>query len=261
MESEINDETVQEEVYEAKSFPARLGGVYFSPREAFTEIGRAPRLVLPIIVLVLLSTVGAWYMTTKIDLAATYSAAIEQAVAQGQITQEAAERQLTLMSAFGLVMAVVGGGIGSLILALVIAGYGKLFSAITAAKNSFKSLLEVSLYVTLAVSIVSMIVSVVILVLKGPGKISAVDADSIVASSVGAWIISIGGNDILPAFLLHLAKTIDIFAIWMIALLAIGFAAVSRKLTTASAATWLIGAYAVYAVISAAIRTAIGAIP
>ena len=51
------DESIQEEV-KIKSFPARLGEVFFSPREAFTEIGKAPRLVVHIIALILISIFG-----------------------------------------------------------------------------------------------------------------------------------------------------------------------------------------------------------
>jgi hypothetical protein len=54
---------------------------------------------------------------------------------------------------------------------------------------------------------------------------------------------------------MSLANGIDIFVIWMIALLAIGYAMVSRKLKTATAAVWLAGAYFVLIVIGAALSS------
>jgi hypothetical protein len=61
------------------------------------------------------------------------------------------------------------------------------------------------------------------------------------------------GEDDLPKFLMRLAGYIDVFAIWLIALLAIGYSAASRKLKTATAATWLGIAYGIIALIGSAI--------
>jgi hypothetical protein len=66
------------------------------------------------------------------------------------------------------------------------------------------------------------------------------------------------GEDALPKYLMNLARYVDLFNIWLICLLAIGSAAVSRKLKTSTAAIWLGGAYAVMALIGAA---ASGSIP
>ncbi|MDR1726564.1 MAG: YIP1 family protein [Acidobacteriota bacterium] len=254
MEPENGGGVVTTEVPQAKNFFARLGGVFFSPREAFEEIGRAPRLLLPIVVTVILTVAGTWCVMTKVDTTAMTAAALEQAVARGQITEEQMEQQLALMSTAAPVAAGVAGGVMALVLALAIAGYGKLFSMFAAAENKYKSLLEVSLYATIAVGVVQTLVMAVILLSKGAGKIQATDAASVVASSLGAIIAVVAGDDALPEFPMLLAKAIDIFTIWNVALLAIGFAAVSKRLTTATAAAWLGGAYAVYAVGNAAIR-------
>jgi hypothetical protein len=254
MAPENFSEPVQEETARAKNFFARLGGVFSSPREAFTEIGRAPRLIIPIIALLLITAFGGWYMAQKIDTRAAARAALERAVRQGQITEAQMNQQLTMTAAIAGPALVIGSSVSVLIICLAIAGYGKLFSMVAGAENSFKSLLTVSIYAVFAVSVVSTVLMILILQIRGQGRIEAADAGSIVASSLGSWIESTLGADALPKFVLNLAKAVDIFNIWIIALLSVGFSAVSKKLKTSAAATWLCGAYLICYIINAAFR-------
>lgn len=252
MESEVTREPMQEEVPKPKSFFSRLGGVYFSPRETFLEIGRSPAMLVPLIVLVLLSAFSAYWIMKRVDLQAATRGQLEQAVQDGKMTQEQMNQQLAIVSKIAP-LSVVTGGISGIVLCLIIAGFGKLFSLFAGAENRFKPLFAVTLYVMIAVSIVSTVLMILILQLKGPGNMQLADVNSILASNLGALLEAILGVDVLPKFVFGLAKAVDIFAIWMIALLAIGFAAVSKKLKTSTAAIWLGGAYALYAVIAAAI--------
>ncbi|MDR0311604.1 MAG: hypothetical protein LBJ21_08455, partial [Acidobacteriota bacterium] len=66
MEQETLGEPVREESVKAKNFFSRLGGVFFSPREAFTEIGRAPRILIPVIAIIMVGALSTWYITVKI---------------------------------------------------------------------------------------------------------------------------------------------------------------------------------------------------
>jgi len=259
MEPETFGEPVQEEAVKAKNFFSRLGGVFFSPREAFTEIGSAPRLVIPIIALFLISALGGWYMVQKIDTRAATRTQLEQAVKQGRITEEQMNQQMAMAAVAAGPVVSVAGGVSALVLCLVIAGYGKLFSMITGRENSYKSLLEVSIYAMLAVSVVSTVLIIIILQIKGSARIELTDINDIVASNLRSWIESAFGADILPRFIMRLAAAADIFNIWIIALLSIGFSAVSKKLKTSTAAMWLGGAYVIFSVINAAVRSVFGA--
>jgi hypothetical protein len=135
---------------------------------------------------------------------------------------------------------------------LIVAGYARLFSLMAAAENRFKPLLSVTVYGMLAVSIVQYALMILILQLKGPGEVGLTQINSVIASNLGSILSSFFGDDILPKFFMSLANGIDIFAIWMIALLAIGYSMVSHKLKIAAAAIWLAGAYFVLIVIGAA---------
>jgi hypothetical protein len=256
MEQETLDKPVQEETVKAKNFFARLGGVFFSPREAFTEISRAPRILIPILAVFLVGGISAQSVSIKVAPSAQIKAQI------GGLAEMIPEEQLAAMdkqpSVPGRIFSAISSGISMLILCVIVAAYGRIFSMITGSENQYKSLLEVSIYVWTAITIVSTVLTAIVLQIKAPGTAMVQEMPDI-ASSLGSWIEGIAGTDVLPKFIMGLAKAVDIFAIWMIALLAIGFSAVSKKLKTSTAAMWLGGIYAIFALLGAAVSSAFGA--
>lgn len=248
MESEDTRESVQEMPVVRKSFFSRLGGVYFSPRDTFLEIGRAPGLLVPIIVLILFGSFSTYFLMQKVDMQASMRTQLEQAVQDGKLTEEQMNQQLAMVSKFGPAT-IIFAGISTFIICLVIAGYGRLMGVLTSVENAFKPLLAVTVYAMLAVSIVTTVLLIVILQLRPPGQIELADISSVLASNLGAVLELILGAGAVPKFILGFAQRVDIFNIWIIALLAIGFAAVSKKLKTSTAALWLGVPYALYAVL------------
>jgi hypothetical protein len=139
------------------------------------------------------------------------------------------------------------------VLSLIIAAAFKLIAVVISAENRFKAVFAVTSYTVIAVSIIQSVLLILVVQVKGQGELDISNLNSILASNLGALISSILGEDALPKFLMRLAGWVDIFAIWRLALLSIGYAAVSRKLKTATAATWLTAVYLVIALIASAI--------
>jgi hypothetical protein len=241
-----------------ENFFSRLAGVYFSPRDAFREIGVSPRVLIPIIVLVVVSALVGFYVSRNIDMEALVAGQLEQAVAQGRMTQEQADQQATVIAKYAGLQFIIIAPLASLLMVLLIAAGFKLISSLMSVENTFKAVFAVTLYAMLAVSIVQSALTVFVLYLKGPEGMDASSVNSLVASSLRALISGLMGDDALPGFFMKLAGFVDLFAIWIIALLAVGYAAVSRKLKTSRAAFWLVAVYAVIAVIWAAISASLG---
>jgi len=254
MEPEAVSESMpQAEATKPQSFFSRLGGIYFSPGKTFSEIGRSPRVLVPIIVLILIGLLVGLYMAKNLDLKAMLADRMEKAVSEGRITKEQMEGQLTLVSKFAEVQLIAGAGLGSLAITLIIAGFAKLMSAVNGAENRFKAVFSVTVHAMIAISIVQSALLILVLYFKGPGEVNLSNVNSIVTSNLGAVIASVAGEDTLPKFVMKLAGWVDIFAIWLITLLAIGYSAASRTLKTATAATWLGVAYGIIALIGSAI--------
>jgi hypothetical protein len=246
--SEPNDIAEPEvEAVEPKSFFARLGDVYMSPGEAFEEITRTPRLAFPIIVLIIISMVAGFYTAGILDPGSLVEQ-MQQAGTQGATPEQ---MQAILPTALKVILTVLS-PIGSIIIILIVAGFFRVASIIATKENTYKDLFTVTVYATVAILIIQTIALILTYHLKGPATVSMVNMGSIIASSLGAILASLFGNDALPKFFMALSQRVEFFAIWKIVLLAIGYSTVTKKLKTATAATWLGIAYGVIALISAA---------
>jgi hypothetical protein len=245
----------QPEEIKPRNFFSRLGGVYFSPGETFREIGRSPGVWAPIIALILISALAGYLLSQKVDMSSLLSGAMEKAVADGSMTQQQADQQMAAMSKLGGVQLIAGSAVSNVIIALIIAAIFKLFAVIAGVENRFKALFTVTVYTLIATSIVQSILLFAVLSFRAPAEMSITNMGSVLASNLGALISGVLGDDALPKFLMKLFGWIDVFAIWDIALLSIGYAAVSGKLKTSRVAVWLGSFYGIIAIIGAAISS------
>ncbi|MBL8188289.1 MAG: DUF2232 domain-containing protein [Acidobacteria bacterium] len=217
-----------------KSFINRLMGVYFSPGETFQEIGRAPKLVLPIIALALLTMVTTVVILQRIPMEKASEERLEQMVAENKITEQQAEQQREFMRKFGSVFKYVipvAAAIFLVVMALAFAGVAKLISSMMGIENRYPPLLAVTVYTMLAVSLVGSLVAILLIYLQ---PVDEINMDNPVATNLSA-ILSLIGVKGLPKFVSTFLSYVDVFFIWKVALLGIGYAAVSRKLKTSTA--------------------------
>ncbi|HKX29332.1 MAG TPA: YIP1 family protein [Blastocatellia bacterium] len=216
-----------------QSFLNRLMGVYFSPSETFQEIGRSPRVVVPILAYLLFTIATVAAFTTRIPMDRLANQRIDAAVESGRMTPEAAEKQkeqtqkiLPYLKFATPFLA----GIWSVIVLLVIAGVAKLASMLMGAENGFKALFSVSIYATLAVSIIGGVLFLILLFIK---PVDDFDVDNPLGSNLAALLTmaNVGLSKFMKVFLSY----VDVFYIWKIILLGLGFAAASRKLKPSTA--------------------------
>jgi hypothetical protein len=227
------------------SFFSRLWGAVFSTDQTCSEIGLAPRVFVPMVVLFLVSSIYFFFMAKHLDLSSLLSSPqMSQANAQGGMNMEKIE--LFLSIGFAAILPFF-----SLIMALIIAGIGKLISFFVGAENQFKPLYSVTLYVCIAITIVQAVLVILMFLIKGPGTVSMQNMNSIVASNLSAILVGLFGDDILPKFWMRLFQSVDAFTILYIALLSVGYSAVSRKLKAGTVATWFAVLVGVVALLSA----------
>jgi hypothetical protein len=222
-----------------QSFFNRLIGVYFSPGETFQEIGRAPRLLMPVIALVVFSLAGSSIVTSKMPWESMMEQQSQRQIDSGRVTPEQGElqkEQMRKLAPFFKFATPFFITVYSIILALILAGVAKLVSLMLATENNFKSLFAVAIYSVLAVSIISSILFIVLLFIK---PIDDFDWENPLGSNLAA-LLPLIGMESTPGFLKTFLTYIDVFFIWKLILLAIGFAAVSRKLKTSTALTWVV---------------------
>lgn len=256
MDSELNysSKPASEESKPApQNIISRIIGVWFSPGETFAEIGRAPRLLAPIIALMILGSATGYLMIDRIGVRGFFSPQFEQAVASGRMSQEDADKQLDTMTSGPAATITkmsfpIIGLFQFLVMALIIVGIAKLITMLMGGDNEFKPLFSVSLYTLLATSIVSSALLIILLFLKSPEEI---DINNLLGSNLAALLTVAVGKDGLPKFVMALARWVDIFGIWMLILLSIAFAAVTRKIKASTFGYALGGIYILFALIAA----------
>jgi Yip1-like protein len=226
------------------NFLSRVTGVWFSPGETFTEISQAKgafgTILAPMLALIIIGSIFGVVGIRRIGLDNMMREVEKQTqrmVDRGFIPQERAEmaieQQRQRMSLTSL--SIQNGatyGLIYIVFALIIAGVFKLASVIMGWQNRFKYLFSVTLYTSLSVGIVFYLIGFALLFLKNPEEIQL---PTLVGSNLAVVLNAVMGEGALTGFLKGLAMAVDVFAIWKIILLSIGFAAVSGKLKASTA--------------------------
>jgi hypothetical protein len=242
------------------NFFSRITGIWFSPGETFAEIGRAKgafsTIWAPIIALIIFGAAFGVVGVHRIGIENLIRQAekpIQQMADKGLIAQDRAaaileqqRQKITLTSLSiqnGISYALI-----YIVFALIIAGIFKLVSAIMGWQNRFKYLLSVTLYMSIAVGIVNYLIGFILLFLKNPDEIQL---QTLVGSNLAMVLSAVLGDGAPTGFLKGLAMSVDVFAIWKIILLSIGFAAVSQKLKASTAGTILAVLYVLLSLILA----------
>ena len=205
---------------------ARIGGVLFSPDATFASIARRPTWVAPLIVLILISIASGVILSGRIDWGAPAREAMEQ---RKDVRPEDAARAERMANAFGKVIAYAG-PIFLVIIMLIVSGILLLAFRLFGGEGNFAQAWSATLYAYMP-SVIKSIAVLAVLVIKGGTAISPIALATLVRSSP-AFLFDPKTNPMAFA----LATNFDIFSLWVMVLLIIGFAHLARVSKGKSAA-------------------------
>jgi len=206
----------------------RIAGVLFAPAETFEDIARKPNLVGPMLVILLVSYIGAFFIIPRMDWAAVTEAQMDAAKKQNpNMSQEDIDRMTRITSAFGKVIGWVGPLLG-LAMYVILAGIMLLAFRLTGGEGNFQQALSATFYAQMPL-LISSIVTTIVVVLRG--NVDPTQMATVVKSNP-AFLVDMKEH----AVLFSLLSSIDLFTIWTIVLLIIGFAALSKSSKAKSAA-------------------------
>ena len=214
-------------------FLQNLIDVYFSPREAFTRIVSQPRVLIPLVVYVILvlGFTGVWMQ--KMDPVEFMKTQIEESGRADRIPPEQREgiieQQAKMMPIFAWVVGPVSIGVMLLVIAGALLFVYRFFYA---AEVGFQQAFAIVTWVFLAVGLITTPVTLAVMSLKGDWNINPQEA---VQANLGLLLDKSTAAKPLWALL----TSIDVFSLWMVFLLAVGFAVASRK--TTGSAIWGVG--------------------
>lgn len=201
---------------------AAMAGVFMSPREALPRIveKRWPLALVPIVLVAILSLAGSWIFTSKVDMAQFVRDQIKQSKFASQMSESqieeaadrAAQRPKWIQPVIGVFVVPLITVILAAIFWLVLLAFG---NEITFGR-SFQA--------TAWAFLPSLITGVIFLVLLFVKDANAIDVQNPIATNLAAIL----GRDSMPKPLYVLLAGVDVFKIWIIALLGIGLAAAGR---------------------------------
>jgi hypothetical protein len=198
------------------SFLQRVVGVFFSPSETFRDIAAHPSILAPIILLILTWIPASVIMATKVDFGAPARAQME---AKGGMSKEDVERVARISGAVGKAMSYFSPLFSVVILAIV-AGIFLLAFRLFGGDGTYRQAVSITAWSWLPMSVGSILAAVVLATRK---SIEPQDLATLLRSNL-AFLVDFEKQPVLFGFV----SSFDIFTIWMLALLAIGFSWMSR---------------------------------
>lgn len=195
----------------------RIIGVLFSPDATFASIAKRPDWVLPLVLLLITSLAAGLIVAQHVDFG---SAAREQMEQNKNATPEQIDKGVKIAASIGKVFTYLS-PVLSLIGLLIVAGVLLLAFRLFGGEGDFKQAFSVTCYASIP-SIIKSVVTLIILVARG-GIIPVTTLATLVRSNLG-FLADMKASPMAFALL----SSFDIFSIWFLVLLIIGFAYVSR---------------------------------
>lgn len=220
----------------------RIVGVIFSPKATFADIARKPSWLLPVSLLAVVGAIVAVGLNQKMDWREYVSQQIEKSPRAASLSAEQKQKQIEMGAKFAPIGTYIFGIPAPLVVVLIVAGVMLgAYNLMAGANVNYKTALAIVSHAFVP-AMLGNLLFLLVLFLKPPGTL---DLDNPVATNIAVFL-----PDGSAKWLEALAKNVDILAIWITILIAIGFAAANpRKLQGNKSFTIAFGVFAVYIVI------------
>lgn len=203
-----------------KNFFERIVGVLFSPTETFEDIVRKPDFVAPLLFIVILGYLATALILPKMDFTSMLDQQVETMRKQNpNMKDEDIERMGRIVTSSVKVMSWV---FPLLFIAwyAIVAGVLLLAFRLMGGEGTFGQAFSVTLYSWMPLVLLSILTTVIVF---ARGSFDPVTAATLVKSNP-AFLVDMKANPVLFSLL----SSIDLFVIWMLILLSIGFAVMSK---------------------------------
>ena len=218
---------------------SRLIGVIVSPKETFSSIARRPTWFVPFLILCTLSIAVGGLIAMKTDWRSFFERKLSENSRFEQMPQERKDQTIETQARYAPTIAFVTVIIETaFILLLVEVVYLGAFNLLNGANLTFPTGWGITTHAFVP-SIIGQVLAIIILLIKPKGD---VDPGHFLASSVAAFL-----PDGAPHWLESLGQSLELFWIWTLVLVAIGFSAANpKKIKPGAAFLVVFGIWAVW---------------
>ena len=217
----------------------RIIGVFTSPKQTFTSIAEKPSWIAPMLLMMFLAVVVGTMLSYKMNWREYIQHKAEENPRFAALSEEQKDQALAGQVKFWSASSYVIGAIATPISILIFAAiYMGAFNLFRGAGVRYGQSFAITTHAFLPTVIIN-ILALVILPLKAYGD---VDPENIVATSLKSYL-----PDTAPKPLLALGSSLELFWIWCLVLIAIGFTAANpRKVKPGAAYRIVFGLWAVW---------------
>lgn len=240
---------------------ARLTGTLLSPGETFADVNRKPTWIAPMIIAIATVLASTFFFQWRVhpDWDSIMRNQIKKRMERSNqsLTEEQMQQQVAFSKSIAKFFPIIG-AIVTPIIYVILAGIFALGLMFIQAKPTFKKILSVVAWSSAAVGIIATVVTIASLMVRDEEGLRSIDptqSAGIVPSNLAVFLPSTAS-----AVLKAVAASLDIFTIWILILLSIGFASIagSRKIKTGNTATVVFGFWAVYVLLKIGWAAAFG---
>ena len=232
---------------------SRIFGALFSPKPTFASIARRPTWILPMLVITLISIGGGIVAGHRLDWRTVVEQQIQKRpAAQRRIEQlppEQREQMLAQQAKIIPITVYVASVAGPAILMLVIgAVFLGVFNLLNGVTMKFSTSLSIVAHAWMP-QVINSLLAIVILCLKDP---TTIDVQNIVASNLAVFL-----PDGAATWMSTLLGALDLFSVWVMLLMALGYQAVNpRKLTFGKALGTIVGVWLILVLVRVGLAAA-----
>lgn len=198
----------------------RIAGVLFSPAETFADIARRPDILGPLAIILVLGYLATAMMMPKMDMSTITSMQAEQMRKQNP---NMSEEQIEQAGRIAAAAAKVFGWLGPIVMVAwyaIVAGALLLAFRLFGGQGTYKQAFSATVYAWMPLVLFTLLMAIVVM---ARGTFDPTTAATIVKSNP-AFLVDMKEQPVLFSLL----SSFDVFTIWTVALLAVGFAALSK---------------------------------
>lgn len=199
----------------------RIIGVFIKPKQTFASIAERPSWVAPLLLAMVLATAVGALLNTKMNWGEYVRRKAEENPRFAQLSEEQKDQalvgQIKLSSGFSYAIGVVIVPCSALLFSLI---YWGVFNLFRGADLRYGTAFAITTHAFLP-NVLTSVLALIILPLKSYGD---VDPENIVATSLKAYL-----PESVPNPLAALGSSLELFWVWCLVLVAIGFTAANPK--------------------------------
>src|SRR5258708_25972397 len=200
---------------------ARIIGVFFSPKSTFEDIAQRPSWILPVILMTVLGGMVAFVMNQKVDWRDVATKRIEESSRSANLSAEQKSQQIEMSAKISPGIAYGFGMAWPILQALIVGSVLLLaYNVLGGGDTKFGAAMGITAHAYFPWILYSMLFGL-ILYLKAPGTVAL---ENPISTNVGAFL-----PESTPKALMSLGKSIDVFTVWTLLLISIGFTATNPK--------------------------------